>query len=159
VAQRLCGSRDFSLAGQVVPMGRAELVDGGYRVTGRYRFGSGCQHASLIAGGCVVFEEGKPRQLAPERPEIRVMLFSPAACRILDTWHTTGLAGTGSHDFAVEEVFVPFAESWSFAERPQCSGILYRFPPLFLVTHAGVPLGIARAAIDAVVDLAGRKEL
>jgi len=159
VAQRLCGSRDFSLAGQVVPMGRAELVDGGYRVTGRYRFGSGCQHASLIAGGCVVFEGGKPRQLAPERPEIRVMLFPPAACRILDTWHTTGLAGTGSHDFAVEEVFVPFAESWSFAERPQCSGILYRFPPLFLVTHAGVPLGIARAAIDAVVDLAGRKEL
>ena len=159
VAQRLCGSVDFSLAGQVVPVGRAELVNGGYRVTGRYRFGSGCQHASLIAGGCVVFEDGKPRQLANGQPETRVMVFPPSACRILDTWHTTGLAGTGSHDFEVEDAFVPFEESWSFGERPQCSGTLYRFPPLFLVTHAGVPLGIARAAIDAVIELATRKEL
>jgi alkylation response protein AidB-like acyl-CoA dehydrogenase len=159
VAQRLFGHVEFSLAGQVVPVGRAELVEGGYRITGRYRFGSGCQHASVISGGCVVFEGSKPRRLANGRPEIRVMMFPPSACNILDTWHTTGLAGTGSHDFTVEEVFVPFEESWSFAERPQCSGPLYRFPPLFLVTHAGVPLGIARAAIDAVVDLASRKEL
>jgi alkylation response protein AidB-like acyl-CoA dehydrogenase len=159
VAQRLCGHINFSLAGQVVPVGRAELVEDGYRVTGRYRFGSGCQHASVIVGGCVVFEGGKPRQLAHGRPEIRVLMFPPSACKILDTWHTTGLAGTGSHDFVVEDVFVPFEESWSFAERPQCSGALYRFPPLFLVTHAGVPLGIARAAIDAVIELANRKEL
>jgi alkylation response protein AidB-like acyl-CoA dehydrogenase len=159
VAQRLCSSVDFSIAGQVVPTGRADLVEGGYRVTGRYRFGSGCQHATLMSGGCVVFESGKPRELAKRRPEIRVMSFPPSACRILDTWHTTGLAGTGSHDFVVEEVFVPFAESWSFAERPHCSGALYRFPPLFLVTHAGVPLGIARAAIDAVIELAQHKEL
>jgi alkylation response protein AidB-like acyl-CoA dehydrogenase len=158
VAQRLCGAIDFSLAGQVVPVGRAELVEGGYRVSGRYRFGSGCQHASVVSGGCVVFENGKPRQLRG-RPEIRMMLLSPSVCRILDTWHTTGLAGTGSHDFVVEDVFVPFAESWSFAERPHCSGALYRFPPLFLVSHAGVPLGIARAAVDAVLELAQHKEL
>jgi len=73
VAQRVCGSIDFSLAGQVVPVGRAELVNGGYRVTGRYRFGSGCQHASVIVGGCVVFEDGKPRQLANGQPEIRAV--------------------------------------------------------------------------------------
>jgi alkylation response protein AidB-like acyl-CoA dehydrogenase len=87
------------------------------------------------------------------------MIFPPSACRILDTWYTTGLLGTGSHDFEVEDVFVPFAESWSFAERPPYSGTLYRFPPLFLVTHAGVPLGLARAAIDSVIELANRKEL
>ncbi|MBI3246396.1 MAG: acyl-CoA dehydrogenase family protein [Deltaproteobacteria bacterium] len=159
IAQRLCGHTDFSLAGQVVPVGHAELVDGGYRVTGRYRFGSGCQHASIIAGGCVVFENGTPRRLANGQPETRVMIFPPSACQILDTWHTTGLLGTGSHDFEVENVFVPFAESWSFAERPPYSGTLYRFPPLFLVTHAGVPLGLARAALDAVIELANRKEL
>jgi alkylation response protein AidB-like acyl-CoA dehydrogenase len=159
VAQRLCGFRDFSLAGQVVPVGRAELVDGGYRVTGRYRFGSGCQHASMIVGGCVVFKDGKPHEIAPKRPEIRVMIFPPAEVKILDTWHTTGLLGTGSHDFLVEDLFVPFEESWSFAERPHCSAPLYRFPPLFLVTHAGVPLGMARAAIDAVLSLAHGKEL
>lgn len=159
VAQRLCSHVGFSLAGQVVPVGRAEVVDGGYRVTGSYRFGSGCQHASILVGGCVVFEGGKPRLLANGQPETRVMIYPPSACRILDTWYTTGLLGTGSHDFEVKDVFVPFAESWSFAERPPYSGTLYRFPPLFLVTHAGVPLGLARAGIDAVIELANRKEL
>jgi alkylation response protein AidB-like acyl-CoA dehydrogenase len=87
------------------------------------------------------------------------MVLPPGACRILDTWHTTGLAGTGSHDYVVEDVFVPREESWSFLERPHCDGMLYRFAPLFLVSHAGVPLGIARAAIDSVTELATRKEL
>jgi indole-3-acetate monooxygenase len=159
VAQRLCGDINFSLAGQALPVGRAEPVDGGYLVNGRFRFGSGCHHATVMSGTTVVFEGGNPRRLADGRPEIRAMLFQPSACRILDTWHTTGLAGTGSHDYVVENVFVPSEESWSFLDRPQCSGPLYRFAPLFLVTHAGVPLGMARAAIDAVMELATRKEL
>ena len=159
VAERLCGNKKFSLAGQVVPNGRADLVEGGYRVSGKYRFGSGCQHASVMVGGCIVFEGGKPRLLPSGRPEARVMLFPPSACAILDTWNTTGLAGTGSHDFVVDDVFVPFVESWSFLERPHCSAPLYRFAPLFLVSHAGVPLGLARAAIDAVIELSQSKPL
>ena len=159
VAERLCGNKNFSLAGQVVPNGRADLVEGGYRVSGKYRFGSGCQHASVMVGGCIVFEAGKPRLIAGGRPEARVMLFPPSSCRVLDTWNTTGLAGTGSHDFVVENVFVPFEESWSFLERPHCTTPLYRFAPLFLVSHAGVPLGLARAAIDAVIELAQSKPL
>ena len=159
VAERLCGDKNFSLAGQVVPNGRADLVEGGYRVSGKYRFGSGCQHASVMVGGCVVFEAGKPRLLASGRPEARAMLFPPSACTILDTWNTTGLAGTGSHDFVVDDVFVPFAESWSFLERPHCTTPLYRFAPLFLVSHAGVPLGLARAAIDSLIELAQSKPL
>jgi alkylation response protein AidB-like acyl-CoA dehydrogenase len=159
VAQRICGHTSFSLAGQVVPVGRAELVDGGYRVSGKYRFASGCQHASVIAAGCIVFEGGQPRRVEGDRPEVRVMLFPPASCRILDTWHTTGLAGTGSHDYVVEDVFVPFEESCTFAERPHCSDPLYSFAPLFLVSHAGVPLGLARAALDAITELAQHKEL
>lgn len=159
VAQRLCGHQNFSLAGQVVPSGRAELVKDGYRVTGRYRLGSGCRHASVISGGCVVFEGGKPRRLAGDRLEVRAMLFPPSSCKILDTWYTTGLAGTGSNDFLVEDVFVPFEESWSFLERPHRPEPLYRFSPLFLVSHAGVPLGLARAAIDVVTELSQHKEL
>jgi alkylation response protein AidB-like acyl-CoA dehydrogenase len=159
VAERLCGNKNFSLAGQVVPNGRADLVEGGYRVSGKYRFGSGCQHASVMVGGCIMFEGGKPRLLPSGRPEARVMLFPPSACAILDTWNTTGLAGTGSHDFVVDDVFVPFVESCSFLERPHCSTPLYRFAPLFLVSHAGVPLGLARAAIDAVIELSQSKPL
>jgi alkylation response protein AidB-like acyl-CoA dehydrogenase len=159
IAHRLCGDQDFSLAGQVVPAGRADLVDGGYRVSGRYRLGSGCRHASIMSGGCIVFEGGKPRRLDGDRLEVRAMLFPPSSCKILDTWHTTGLAGTGSNDFTVEDVFVPFDESWSFLERPHCAEPLYRFSPLFLVSHAGVPLGLARAAIDEVIELSQHKEL
>jgi len=159
VAERLCGSKNFSLAGQVVPNGRADLVEGGYRVSGKYRFGSGCQHASVMVGGCVVFEGGKPRVLAGGRPDARVMLFPPSSCTILDTWNTTGLAGTGSHDFVVENVFVPFEESCSFLERPNCTTPLYRFAALFLVSHAGVPLGLARSAIDTFIELSQSKPL
>jgi alkylation response protein AidB-like acyl-CoA dehydrogenase len=159
VAERLCGNKNFSLAGQVVPNGRADLVEGGYRVSGKYRFGSGCQHASVMVGGCIVFEAGKPRLVAAGGPDVRVMLFPPSSCAILHMWNTTGLAGTGSHDFVAENVFVPFEESCSFLERPECSSTLYRFAPLFLVSHAGVPLGLARAAIDAVIELAQSKPL
>jgi alkylation response protein AidB-like acyl-CoA dehydrogenase len=159
VADRLCSDKNFSLAGQVVPNGRADLVEGGYRVSGKYRFGSGCQHASVMVGGCIVFDAGKPRILPSGGPEFRVMLFPPSACTILDTWNTTGLAGTGSHDFVVDDVFVPFEESASLLERPHCTTPLYRFAPLFLVSHAGVPLGLARAAIDAVIELSQSKPL
>src|SRR6202158_2483189 len=158
-AQRVCGDQNCSLAGQVVPNGRADLVEGGYRVSGKYRFCSGCQHASVMVGGCIVFEAGKPRLLGGGGPAARVMLFPPSACTILDTWNPTGLAGTGSHDFVVEGVFVPVEESWSFLERPHCTTPLYRFAPLFLVSHAGVPLGLARAAIDVVIELSQSKPL
>ncbi|MGA6970864.1 MAG: acyl-CoA dehydrogenase family protein [Candidatus Binatus sp.] len=158
VAQRLCGHRDFSIAGQAIPTGRADVAEGGYRVSGRFRLGSGCHHASVISGVCTVFEGGKPRQRDGDMPEVRTMLFPPSACRILDTWYATGLSGTGSNDFLVEDVFVPSEESVSFLEPLFCRGPLYRFYPLFLVSHAGVPLGLARAAIEAVVELSQPKE-
>jgi alkylation response protein AidB-like acyl-CoA dehydrogenase len=158
VAQRLCGHKDFSIAGQAIPTGRADVAEGGYRVSGRFRLGSGCHHASVISGPCVVFKGGKPRQRDGDTPEVRTMLFSPSAVRILDTWYATGLSGTGSNDFLVEDVFVPSEESVSFLEPPFCHGPLYRFYPLFLVSHAGVPLGLARAAIEAVVELSQPKE-
>lgn len=159
VAQRLFGHSDAVLAGQIVPIGRAELVNGGYRVSGRYRFASGCQHATVMMAGCTIFEHGEPRRLADGQPETRAILLPPSACAILDTWHTSGLRGTGSHDFLVEDVFVPFAETMSFFDPPQCAGPLYGFPPLFLVPHAGVPLGIARSALDTVVELSTQKEV
>lgn len=67
--------------------------------------------------------------------------------------------GTGSHDFRVANVFVPFAESPNMAAPPQCPGLLYTFPPLYLVSHVGVPLGIARSALDFVVELSTHEEL
>lgn len=157
VARRLFGHIDGIAAGQVAPMGRADGVEGGYRVTGRWRFASGCRHSTVLMGGCVVHERGEPRPQADGQPEIRLMLMPVSACTIIDTWTTTGMRGTGSHDFAAQDVFVPHEESVSFFDPPQCPGPLYSLPHLFLVGHTGVPLGMARGAIDTVMELSTQK--
>jgi indole-3-acetate monooxygenase len=159
VAQRLFGNVDSVFAGQIRPPQHAEVVEGGFRVSGRYRFASGCQHASMMTCGCVLFENGKPALRPDGQQKGRVMLIPASKVTIVDTWDTTGMRGTGSHDFIVDNVFVPVEESVSVLEPPRVSGPMYRFAPIYLVCHAGVPLGIARGALDCVLELCGRKEL
>jgi len=159
VAERLFAPIDSVVAGNLRPPQRADTTDGGYRVNGRFRFGSGCHHASVMACGCVVYQDGEPQTTRRGEPHIRVMLVPKSKVTIIDVWHTTGMRGTGSNDYIVDNVFVPSEESPSMAEAPFCPGPLYRFPQLFLVSHAGVPLGIARSALDFVLELSTRKEL
>jgi indole-3-acetate monooxygenase len=137
------------LGGVYAPLGRAAIVPGGYRVSGRWPFASGSGHCTWLIGGCLL-EEGPPR----------LMLFPAAEVTIHDTWHVSGLAGTGSNDFEVRELFVPRARSLAIAtEKPVASGPLYRFPVFGLLALgiAAVALGIARGAIDDVLELAGAK--
>lgn len=148
---------DSILAGQVAPRGRAEIVEGGYRVSGRWSFGSASRHATMIMGGVLVRENGATKRDASGAPEARVVLFRPSECEILDTWDTVGLRGTGSHDYVAEDVFVPFEHSFSLFARHRVESPLYGFPLLFIVNHAGIPLGLARSALEWVVDLAGKK--
>jgi indole-3-acetate monooxygenase len=158
VAQRFFGSVDNVLAGNLRPPQRADLIDGGYRVSGRFHFGSGCQHASMMACGCVIYEFGQPQLNRRGEPQIRVMLIPASKATIVDVWDTTGMRGTGSNDYIVDNVFVPFEESPNMAEPPKYRAPLYAFPQMFLVSHAGVPLGIARSALNFVIDLSTRKE-
>jgi alkylation response protein AidB-like acyl-CoA dehydrogenase len=135
------------------------VVDGGYRVTGRWPLGSGCQHSAWIVGGCRLLDGDRPR-LGPDGvPVMRLMFFPACSCEILDTWHSIGLRGTGSHDYAVTDLFVPAARSLSFREPPSAPGPLYALPTiaLFGTVLAAVPLGIARHAIDILTELAGTK--
>jgi alkylation response protein AidB-like acyl-CoA dehydrogenase len=159
-AQRLFGSVESVLAGQLRPPQRADLTDGGYRVSGRFHFASGSGHASVMTCGCTVYENGRPRLTRNGNPEIRVMLVPAAKTTIIDVWDTTGMRGTGSNDFVVEDVFVPFDDCPSLGSGPaSIPGPLYSWPALFLVSHAGVPLGLARSALDFVEELSARKEL
>src|SRR6185369_8217171 len=132
---------------------------GGYRVTGRWPLGSGCQHSAWIVGGCRILDGEQPRVGADGAPVTRILFFPAAECEILDTWHSIGLRGTGSHDYTVTDVFVPAAHSLSFREPPVERGPLYAFPTiaLFGAVLAAVPLGIARHAIDILVELAETK--
>src|SRR2546430_11096814 len=146
--------------GAFAPLGRATVVDGGYRVPGRWPFASGCEHCAWLMGGSVVLDGGPPGLLPSGLPATRLMLFPAAQVRIIDTWDVAGLRGTGSHDIAVEDRFVPAARSLSLiTDRPRATGPLYAFPVFGLLALgiAGVALGIARRALDELVALAGGK--
>ena len=152
------------LAGSVAPAGSATVVEGGYRVSGRWPYASGSQHCTWVFGGCHVLEGDQPRLTAPGVPEVRMVLIPAAQATILeDTWEVSGLVGTGSHDFTVEQVFVPDAYTWRFGpgmpRGPHYQGPLYRFPlvGLFRLPVSAVALGIAQGAIEACIALAPTK--
>jgi alkylation response protein AidB-like acyl-CoA dehydrogenase len=150
VARGWFADRRAFVAAATGAVGTATAVEGGYRVSGRWPFGSGAHHASLFMG------------LAAERPD------APRLCcyverrhvTIVDNWHVSGLRGTGSCDFELHDVFVPAAHVHPLLDMtPTDPGLVYRMPPLsvFAWTISAVPLGIARGAIDAFVELASRK--
>jgi alkylation response protein AidB-like acyl-CoA dehydrogenase len=139
-----------------IPAGRALAVGGGYRVTGRWPFASGCQHCTWLVGTSVVYDGETPRLDENGEPITRVMIFPAAEATILDTWYTAGLRGTGSHDIAVTDLFVPQAFSFWWTDGPSYPGPLYT-GRYFLLAHAAHALGLARRAIDTLVELAQRK--
>ncbi|HLW70586.1 MAG TPA: acyl-CoA dehydrogenase family protein [Candidatus Binataceae bacterium] len=156
VAQHFFGGVESVLAGQIRPPQRADLIEGGYRLSGTFHFNSGCHHAGTILCGCIIHENGEPRRHG-RNPEFRALLLPITDVRIVDVWDTTGMRGTGSNDVVVKDVFVPFAHSTTMLEPPRTPSPLYAFPPLFLVSHAGVPLGIAQSTLDFVEELCARK--
>jgi indole-3-acetate monooxygenase len=157
---------DTIIAGTAVPGGgKAEAVDGGFVVSGRWRFGSGCREAHWMLGNFEVAEAAGPRLNADGTPAVYRAFFSPAECSIIDTWDMTGMRGTGSHDWAVTDVFVPCRRTVHVPgallhnQWHRWSGALYQVPIHGLIGphHSVIATGIARAGIDALIDLAGAK--
>lgn len=141
-------------AGVWAPRAKGRPTEGGLVVSGQWAFCSGITHADYFFGGCVLDEGGDGGA-----PASRVVAIPVADLEILDTWHTSGLRGTGSHDAVANEVFVPDRRIFSFADGPVLDSPLYRFPIFgyFALCVAAVALGNARAAIDDLLDLAGHK--
>jgi alkylation response protein AidB-like acyl-CoA dehydrogenase len=141
-------SLDAVTAGFIQPIGRLDTVAGGYRLSGRWPFGSGCTHADVIVAGATVMDHGEPVIGTDGFPEWRIAMLPADRYEILHTWDTMGLRGTGSHDFRIDDAFVPTEYTFSFRDRPR-AGALYAWPGLFLARLAGVSLGIAGAALAA----------
>ncbi len=141
---------------------RGIAVPGGYRVTGRWDFASGCRHSSWIgAHGPVVEPDGSLRLNNFGRPTIRTWLFPAEQASLLDNWHPIGLRGTASESYSVTDLLVP-EELTGTREDPSLRrdrGPLYAFPQqtLYSVGIASVALGIARGMLDAFIELALRK--
>jgi alkylation response protein AidB-like acyl-CoA dehydrogenase len=151
-----------SIAGGVfAPAGRAVVEDGGLRASGRWRFASGCEHCDWLMGGCVVERDGEPETLPSGAPDIHLLMFPRDEVEVIDTWHVAGLRGTGSNDIAVEGALVPPERAASLISgSPRCDGPLYAFPVfgLLALSIAACGLGIARAAIGDLAELAGAKK-
>jgi indole-3-acetate monooxygenase len=153
------GGADTVVNGVFAPSGRAVEHDGGYLVTGRWSFVSNCHQCTWLAPASVVFH-GDEMSMTPDGPEIVTTFLEAGDWQIIDTWDAVGLRGTGSHDVDVVDVFVPAHRTFPVPLPDAVSdGALFRFPVvgLFSVGIAGCALGVARAAIDDVVDLAGIK--
>ena len=149
---------DVTVGGSFAPVGQAHAVEGGYRVSGRWPFASGCQRWDWLFGNCVVLDGGEPRQGA-DGPAARAMLLRCDQVEIEDTWRVLGLRGTGSHHFSVADAFVPEERTFDiFFGRPCVAGVA-RYPIVDFSFHiTSVVLGIAQAALDEVVAAAATRQ-
>lgn len=150
---------DLRVAGSLRPQGKAWPVKGGYRVKGRWNFASGITHANWLYCTCLVMDGEQPAETAAGTPRVRAMWLPIVEATVVDTWATIGMRGTGSQDFSVDDVVVPADRSSFLADQPIESGPLYQ--PRMVLTYLWAlntanALGIARGAMDAFVEMAGR---
>jgi alkylation response protein AidB-like acyl-CoA dehydrogenase len=160
VTDKLYADPELIISGALNPLGKAVREAGGYRVTGQWPFASGVHNAHYFWSQSVVHEGDKP--LHDDRGPVFCEHIVPAdQLEILDTWHVSGLKGSGSHDVRLQDVFVP-DEYISRVQRqiPVEPGTLYRLPIYSRLAYnkVGVASGIARAAINQFVELASEKK-
>ena len=136
-----------------------EVTGGGYRLSGRWSFGSGCTHADVISAGAVLSKGGVPLRGQDGQAQWRVALLPASKVEVHDTWHTTGLCGSGSHDYSIKDAFVPIGHTFDL-DGPRREGTLYRWPGLFTANIVAVPLGAATDALESAMEiLAGKVSL
>ncbi len=147
------------IAGTLVPHGRAVRVAGGWRLSGQWPFASGCHQATWMPTGAWLYDGDAPIRDAGGAPEWRVFHLPASECAILDTWHTSGLRGTGSHDYTIADAFVAdkYVKQHSLLEEAVLPGERYVYPALTVPMLSAVALGAARGAVDALAALLGGK--
>ena len=145
------------LSSSYAPTGKAVLTEGGFKLSGKWSFSSGCDHCSwVLLGGLVFNEEGQV-------VDFRTFMVPREKYQILDVWNVVGLRGTGSNDIVVEETFIPEAFTLSMGETGQCKGPgqavntsdLYKLPfhSIFTSTIATPIIGMAKGAYAEHVEM------
>ena len=152
--RELIEDQSIIMSSSTASAGRAEKVDGGYRVTGRWGFCSGCHNSDLFGATVFLYKNGERVQgghqyLVVPKPEFE----------ILDTWHTSGLCGSGSHDVVLEDVFVPEERLVAPLGQVQHQSPLLRMPfrSRLCYNKVAIAFGLARSALDSFVELAEGK--
>ena len=146
-----------TLGGQFAPNGVGNRVEGGYRVSGAWNFGSGSGHSEFVVGGFIPMVDGQMQMAEGGMPVMLVAVFPREQINFTDGWFVQGLKGTGSFDYNVQDVFVPDARVFPlFSRDAQRGGAVYRFGvmPIVAAGHAAWALGVARSLLDDVRQLA-----
>jgi 3-hydroxy-9,10-secoandrosta-1,3,5(10)-triene-9,17-dione monooxygenase len=145
------------LSSSYAPTGKAVLTEGGFKLSGKWSFSSGCDHCTwVLLGGLVFNEEGQV-------VDFRTFMVPREKYQVVDVWNVVGLRGTGSNDIIVEETFIPEAFTLSMGETGQCRGPgqevndsdLYKLPfhSIFTSTIATPIIGMAKGAYAEHVEM------
>jgi alkylation response protein AidB-like acyl-CoA dehydrogenase len=149
------------VCGAAGPPGTAEKVDGGWKVNGQWGFVSGCHQCHWFFGTTMVMEDGKPMMMTETMPMIRMFLMPTTDVEILDTWDVAGMRGSGSHDLLGKDVFVSDERAGSMLGMPSWhSSPIFSFPMQAKIGYnkVAVAFGVARAALDGVLEIAKTKK-
>jgi len=153
-------STDVASTSMFAPLGRARLDGDHLVIDGRWPFNSGCVHADWYQAGVVVMDGDHPAARPDGTLDARFAYFPAGAAQIHDTWHSTGLRGTGSHDIEVCQLRIPAERSAApMLDPARQDGPLWQlgFFPLLSVLMSGFPLGVGRRALDELTQLAPTK--
>ncbi len=160
LVEKLYADPELIISTSLNPLGIATRVQGGYRISGQWPFASGIHNAHYFWSQSILYEEGKP--VKNDKGYIFCESLIPTAqIEIIDTWHVSGMKGSGSHDAKVDNVFVPDAYmSHVQSEKPHESGTLFRLPLYSRLAYnkVGVATGVARGAMKHFIRLAQEKK-
>lgn len=150
-----------TMGGQYFPNGQGAAVDGGYRLSGAWSFGSGIGHSQFVAAGFFPMDDGEMRWLAEGVPDMQVAVLPRDQVSFNDGWHVQGLKGTGSYDYSVQDVFVPHSRTFPLFSREPFRGASpatrMGLMPITAAGHASWALGVAKSMLDDVTELAATK--
>ncbi|MCV7385321.1 acyl-CoA dehydrogenase family protein [Mycolicibacter longobardus] len=150
-----------TLGGQYFPNGQGTAVDGGYRLSGAWSFGSGIGHSQYVAAGFFPMDDGEMRWVSDGVPDMQVAVIPREQISFNDGWHVQGLKATGSYDYSAQDVFVPRRRTFRlFCREPFRGGSPAARMGLMPVTaagHASWALGVAKSMLDDVTELAATK--
>jgi len=145
--QKIFGEKPFTIvSGLSLPNGIALPAEGGYRLTGRWPFGSGCQHCDYMVVASFLADENGVR-IKDRYFEWVAMLLPRSELEIIDTWKTTGMRGTGSHDYTASDVLIPNERAFTHFGSRRKSSPIYTFPAFYLVNMPAVAFGVAESAM------------
>ena len=143
------------------PMGRATVVEGGYRLSGSWSFGSGTGHSEYVAAGFFPMEDGEMRWISEGVPDMQVAVVPRDEISFNDGWFVQGLKGTGSYDYSAADVFVPAHRTFALFSREPLRGsspaTRMGLMPVTAAGHASWALGVAKSMLDDVQELAATK--